>query len=87
MKKGKRSAKVHSPRRAMKKQKQLQEREKTLEREYQQLFTPHLLPYHGLYTDEDNLEQPSALKAYPTTTTPGVEINTELQVRRHAQLE
>jgi len=44
----------------------------TIEQNYVQLFTPHPLPYQGLYTDEDSLEQPSQLKYVPSTTTPSV---------------
>ena len=62
-------------------------REKSLEREYRKVFSPALLPYRGLYTDQDSLEQPSALKVYPTTTTPGIEMDVRLQARLHAQLE
>jgi hypothetical protein len=58
----------------MKKQKQPKgRRQNKLEQQYQQLFTPYLLPYQGLYTDADSLEQPSALKYVPTTATPNVE--------------
>lgn len=46
---------------------------KAIEREYQQTFTPNPLPYRGLYTDPDSLEQPSALKNVPTTSAPNVE--------------
>jgi hypothetical protein len=62
-------------------------REKSLEREYRNVFSPALLPYRGIYTDQDSLEQPSALKVYPTTTTPGIEMDVRLQARLHAQLE
>jgi hypothetical protein len=44
----------------------------TTEQNYVQIFTPHPLPYQGLYTDEDSLEQPSQLKYVPSTTTPSV---------------
>jgi len=60
---------------------------KTLEDKYRNLFSPVSLPYQGLYTDEDSLEQPSALKVCPTTTTPGVEVDIPPQARLHAQLE
>lgn len=73
MKKQSRSGKVYSLRCPVKKQEQPKRRKKTLEKNYQQLFTPHPLPYQGVYTDEDSLEQPSALKYVPTTTTPSVE--------------
>lgn len=42
------------------------------ERNYLQVFTPHPLPYQGLHTEEDSLEQPSQLKYVPSTTTPSV---------------
>ncbi len=42
------------------------------EQNYVQIFTPHPLPYQGLYTDEDSLEQPSQLIYVPSTTTPCV---------------
>lgn len=44
----------------------------TTENNYLQIFTPHPLPYQGLYTDEDSLEQPSQLKYVHSTTTPNV---------------
>jgi hypothetical protein len=47
---------------------------KPIEREYRQIFTPHPLPSNGLYTDEDSLEQPSALEDVPTTSTPSVAV-------------
>lgn len=74
MKKQSRSDKVHSLRCPVKKQEQPKRPKKTLERDYQRLFTPHPLPYQGVYTDEDSLEQPSALKYVPTTTTPSIEV-------------
>jgi hypothetical protein len=43
---------------------------KKLEQAYLQLFTSNPLPSHGLYTDEDSLEQPSALKYVPSTSNP-----------------
>lgn len=45
----------------------------TPEMDYRQLFTPLPLPYQGVYTDDDSLEQPSALKYVPATTTPNAE--------------
>jgi hypothetical protein len=44
-----------------------------LQIEYQQRFHPYTLPYQGLYSDHDSLEQPSALKYVPTTATPNTE--------------
>jgi hypothetical protein len=46
---------------------------KPIEREYRQTFTPLPLPYHGVYTDEDSLEQPSELEDIPTTSIPFAE--------------
>ncbi len=43
---------------------------KELELAYLQLFTSNPLPSHGLYTDDDSLEQPSALKYVPSTSNP-----------------
>lgn len=43
---------------------------KDLERSYLQMFTSNPLPSHGLYTDDDSLEQPSALKYVPSTSNP-----------------
>ncbi len=42
----------------------------TTEQEYQQIFSPHALPFRGLYTDDDNLEQPSELRYVRATTSP-----------------
>jgi hypothetical protein len=44
-----------------------------IERDYEQNFTPLPLPYHGVYTDDDSLEQPSGLEEIPTTSAPYVE--------------
>jgi hypothetical protein len=55
-----------------------------VEKQYLKVFSPHPLPFQGLYTDEDSLEQPSALKYVPTTATPSVE---DLQLRLNAELE
>jgi len=59
----------------------------SVERDYQTIFTPHSLPYQGLYTDEDSLEQPSALKYVPTTATPTPDESIEHGMRRNAELE
>jgi hypothetical protein len=87
MKKISRSGKIRSTRRPVKKQKQPKRREKTLEREYQQTFSPHPLPYQGLYSEEDSLEQPSALKSVPTRATPGAQTDGVFQTRHDAELE
>jgi hypothetical protein len=42
------------------------------EEQYRQFFAPFMLPSRGLYTDQDSLEQPSALKYVPNTTTPSL---------------
>jgi hypothetical protein len=68
------------------KEKAKKTRNSRIEREYQTVFAPHPLPYQGLYTDEDSLEQPSALKYVPTTATPTVEASTD-RMRRDAELE
>jgi hypothetical protein len=44
-----------------------------IEQDYLQVFTPRSLPYQGLYTDEDSLEQPSELQEIPSTSAPCVE--------------
>ncbi len=71
MRKRTRSGKVSTSRSSVKRKPR--NRKQKLEREYQQTFTPHPLPYQGLYTDADSLEQPSALKYVPSTSTPNVE--------------
>lgn len=45
-------------------------KDQILKVQYQKLFAAFPLPSHGLYTDEDSLEQPSAFKYVPTTATP-----------------
>jgi hypothetical protein len=74
MKKINKSHKVNSSRIALRKQKQPRKSKKQIEREYQQIFTPHPLPFNGIYTDSDSLEQPSALKYVDSTTTPVIEV-------------
>jgi hypothetical protein len=46
---------------------------RTIEQKYQQVFTPRPLPFQGLYTDDDSLEQPSELQYVPATSSPTVE--------------
>jgi hypothetical protein len=41
-----------------------------LERQFQKLFTAFPMPSHGLYTESDSLEQPSAQKYVPSITVP-----------------
>lgn len=55
-----------------------------VEKQYLKIFSPHPLPFQGLYTDEDTLEQPSALKYVPTTATPNVPA---FHLRPNAELE
>lgn len=43
-----------------------------LEHSYQTFFVPFPLPYQGLYTEDDSLEQPSPYKYVPSTTTPNI---------------
>ena len=62
-----------APTRTRKKTRSKTHSTKTIERKYQQMFTPHPLPFQGLYTDDDSLEQPSELKYVPATSTPNVE--------------
>ena len=45
-----------------------------IERDYQRVFLPHQLPYRGIYTEDDSLEQPSALTYVPSTTTTRAEV-------------
>jgi hypothetical protein len=44
-----------------------------LERDYLHTFTHRQLPYQGLYTDEDSLEQPSELMDVPSISVPSIE--------------
>jgi len=44
-----------------------------IEHEYRKVFLPYQLPYQGIYTEDDSLEQPSALKYVPSTTTTSAE--------------
>jgi hypothetical protein len=64
-----------------------QMRKKSIEKEYETVFLPHPLPYQGTYTDEDSLEQPSALKYVPSTTTPAIGVTVSPRMRRDAELE
>lgn len=59
-------------------------RQQALEHEHGKLFSPISLPYQGIYTDEDSLEQPSAFKLFPTTASPGAATPV---VRPDAELE
>lgn len=54
--------------------KKVKQTEKPIEREYRQIFTPRPLPFHGLYTDDDSLEQPSELKYVPATSGTNAEV-------------
>ncbi len=44
-----------------------------LEREHLQMFASRKLPYQGLYTDADSLEQPSELMDVPSISVPSIE--------------
>ena len=44
--------------------------ESQLEEQFQRFFTAFPLPSHGLYTEADSLEQPSAQKYIPSITIP-----------------
>jgi TorA maturation chaperone TorD len=57
-----------------------------LEREYEEIFVPHNLPYQGIYTDRDSLEQPSALEVVPTTASPAT-ATVPVTMNPHAKLE
>ncbi len=57
-------------RRQMKEQRKHGKKPK-IEREYLAVFPPQTLPFQGI-SDEDSLEQPSALKYVETTTAPCV---------------
>jgi hypothetical protein len=50
-------------------------------REYQQFFAPHSLPFNGICTDSDSLEQPSVLKYVDSTTIPATEVAIDPQTR------
>jgi hypothetical protein len=78
--------KVSSVRRTVKKNTK-RVRDKTIEKEYKTVFSPYPLPYQGTYTDEDSLEQPSALKYVPSTTTPAIGVTVSPRMRRDAELE
>lgn len=74
-------------RKAVKKQDKKQ-KEKKIERDYQTVFSPMPLPYQGIFTDEDSLEQPSALRYIPTTAAPTANLPIENpQMRQNAELE
>jgi hypothetical protein len=49
-------------------------RPKTIEQEYVRLFTVPQTPHPCFYSDNYNLEQPSALKYVPSTTAPNAEV-------------
>lgn len=81
------SVKKVSPTREAMKTKKENGRRRGIEREYETVFSPHPLPYQGIYTDEDSLEQPSALRYVPTTATPAVEPATAPRGYEGAELE
>jgi hypothetical protein len=45
-----------------------------IENEYVRLFTIPDAPHEAFYSDDYNLEQPSALKYVPSTTEPNAEV-------------
>ncbi len=49
---------------------QQQSTEELLVTQYLQTFTAFPLPYHGVLTENDSLEQPSALESVPSTSSP-----------------
>jgi len=57
-----------------------------IEKEYDKIFVPYSLPYRGIYTDNDSLEQPSALEVVPTTASPAME-TLPVTTGLHAKLE
>jgi hypothetical protein len=69
-----RSGKTAVARKKLKKRKQIKKTMSPIERKYQRIFTPNILPSHGLRTDEDSLEQPSELKDVDSTTIPATEV-------------
>ena len=86
MKKNKGSGKVQPERQTVKKKKR-KAHVNTLERDYVEVFQYRPVPYQGFATDDDSLEQPSPLKDYPSTATPGAGVSFEVQPRPHAKLE
>ncbi len=61
-------------------------RESKAQRQHKDIFVPYQLPYQGLYTDRDSLEQPSALESVPTTASPAAEAFPH-SMSLHAKLE
>jgi hypothetical protein len=61
-------------------------RDSTIEKEYKHIFSPMPLPNGGQYSDEDSLEQPSALRYVPSTTRTTVEMAIDFQMRQDAKL-
>jgi len=72
MQKHKKSGKKSRVRAKMKEQLKRKKRPE-IERKYLTIFSPQRLPSRGAYTDDESLEQPSALKYVPTTATPHAE--------------
>ena len=54
------------------KKSQKQSTEAQLVTQYLQTFTAFPLPYHSVLTENDSLEQPSALEFVPTTSSPAL---------------
>jgi hypothetical protein len=87
MRKVRRHERVPSRKLSAAKTKRRRVRQTTLEKKYIGVFQPNPLPYQGIFTGNESLEQPSPLKDYPSTATPGVGVSIELQPRRYAKLE
>ena len=86
MKKRAKSDKVQLKRPTVKKNKKTAQKG-TLEKEYIQVFQFRPVLHQGFATDDDSLEQPSPLKDYPSTATPGAGVSVDVQPRHHAKLE
>jgi len=56
------------------KMKSSKDRPAKIENEYVRLFTVPDAPHEAFYSDDYNLEQPSALKYVPSTTEPNAEV-------------
>jgi hypothetical protein len=87
MKKVPKSDKKGFPARKAVKKHSKKQREKNIEQEYRTVFSPNPLSYQGSYIDGDSLEQPSALRYVPSTTTPAAETTISPRMRRDAELE
>ena len=57
-----------------------------VEREYRMVFSPLPVPYEGQYSNEESLEQPSALRYVPSTMRTMAEMAPDTQLRLDAKL-